>query len=127
MKPTLVAGDRLFVNVNHYKNSKPQRGDIVVFKFPIDKKRDYLKRIVGLPNEEISIKENKVFINGKPLPEGYVIYEGEGLMENLKPVRIPERYIYAMGDNRNNSYDSRMFGTVPICRYSRKGKDNLLG
>jgi signal peptidase I len=114
MKPTLVTGDRLFVNLHYYLNNKPKRGDVIVFRFPKDKKKDYLKRIVGLPNEEIRINEGQVFINNKILKQNYVLFEGDLLEKNMDTLRVPSEHIFVMGDNRNNSYDSRMFGTVPI-------------
>ena len=114
MKPTLVTGDRLFVNFHYYLTNEPKRGDVVVFKFPKDKKKDYLKRIVGLPNEEIRINEGHVFINNTILEEDYALFEGDSLEKNMDTVHVPSEHIFVMGDNRNNSYDSRMFGTVPI-------------
>ena len=114
MKPTLVTGDRLFVNLDYYLTNEPKRGDVIVFKFPKDKKKDYIKRIIGLPNEEIRIKEGQVFINNIILEEDYVLFEGDSLEKNMDPLRIPSNDIFVMGDNRNHSFDSRMFGTVPI-------------
>jgi signal peptidase I len=114
MKPTLVTGDRLFVNLDYYLTNEPKRGDVIVFKFPKDKKKDYIKRIIGLPNEEIRINEGQVFINNTILEEDYVLFEGDSLEKNMDNLRIPSEDIFVMGDNRNHSYDSRMFGTVPI-------------
>ena len=114
MKPTLVTGDRLFVNLDYYLTNEPKRGDVIVFKFPKDKKKDYIKRIIGLPNEEIRINDGQVFINNTILEEDYVLFEGDSLEKNMDNLRIPSEDIFVMGDNRNHSYDSRMFGTVPI-------------
>ena len=114
MKPTLVAGDRIFVNLNYYLTNEPKRGDVIAFVFPEDKKKDFLKRIVGLPNEEIKISEGQVFINNTILEEDYALFEGDSLDKNMDNVQVPSEHIFVMGDNRNNSYDSRMFGTVPI-------------
>jgi len=114
MKPTLVTGDRIFADSHYYLTNEPKRGDVIVFKFPEDRKRDYLKRIVGLPNEEIRINEGKVFINNTILEEDYALFEGDSIEKNMDTVRVPSHHIFVMGDNRNHSYDSRMFGTVPI-------------
>jgi signal peptidase I (EC:3.4.21.89). Serine peptidase. MEROPS family S26A len=68
MKPTLLVGDFILVNKLVYRFSEPQRGDIVVFKYPIDPNIDFIKRIIALPGEEVEVRNNQVFINGKPLP-----------------------------------------------------------
>jgi len=114
MKPTLVTGDRIFVNLHYYLTNEPKRGDVIVFMFPEDEKKDFLKRIVGLPNEGIRISEGQVFINNTILEEDYALFEGDSLDKNMDNVQVPSDHIFVMGDNRNNSYDSRMFGPVPI-------------
>ena len=114
MKPALVAGDRIFVNLHYYHKNEPKRGDVVVFIFPEDKKKDFIKRIIGLPNEEIRIQDGQVFINNERLKEDYALFEGNLLNKNMDNVQVPGEHIFVMGDNRNNSYDSRMFGPVPI-------------
>ena len=114
MKPTLVTGDRIFVNLHYYLTNEPKRGDVIVFPFPENKKKDFLKRIVGLSNEEIRIQDGQVFINNKILEEDYALFEGDSLEKNMDTVLVPSGYIFVMGDNRNNSNDSRMFGPVPI-------------
>jgi len=68
MKPTLLVGDFILVNKLVYRFSEPKRGDIVVFKYPIDPNIDFIKRIVALPGEQVEVRNNQVFINGKPLP-----------------------------------------------------------
>jgi signal peptidase I len=146
MKPTLLVGDFILVNKLVYRFSEPRRGDIVVFKYPIEPKIDFIKRIVALPGEEVEVRNNQVFINGKPLPlievgreeENGVrkfIYE-EVLPEGIKhkvqfyedfpfskrdfgPVVVPPNHYFVMGDNRDNSEDSRYWGFLP--------KENVVG
>ncbi len=146
MKPTLLVGDFILVNKLVYKFSEPQRGDIVVFKYPIDPSIDFIKRIIALPGEEVEVRNNQVFINGKPLPlvevgkgeeNGIrkIIYE-EVLPEGKKhkiqvyedfpfsrrdfgPILVPPGHYFVMGDNRDNSEDSRYWGFLP--------KENIVG
>jgi signal peptidase I len=146
MKPTLLVGDFILVNKLVYRFSEPKRGDIVVFKYPIDPNIDFIKRIVALPGEEVEVRNNQVFINGKPLPlievgrgeeNGVrkVIYE-EVLPEGIKhkvqfyedfpfskrdfgPVVVPPNHYFVMGDNRDNSEDSRYWGFLP--------RENIVG
>jgi len=146
MKPTLLVGDFILVNKLVYGFSEPKRGDIVVFKYPIDPNIDFIKRIVALPGEEVEVRNNQVFINGKPLPlievgrgedNGVrkVIYE-EVLPEGIKhkvqfyedfpfskrdfgPVVVPPNHYFVMGDNRDNSEDSRYWGFLP--------RENIVG
>lgn len=146
MKPTLLVGDFILVNKLVYRFSEPQRGDIVVFKYPIDPNIDFIKRIVALPGEEVEVRNNQVFINGKPLPlievgrgeeNGVrkVIYEEvmpEGIKHKVQfyedfpfskrdfgPVVVPPNHYFVMGDNRDNSEDSRYWGFVP--------RENIVG
>ncbi|MFZ5596298.1 MAG: signal peptidase I [Bacillota bacterium] len=111
MEPTLKANDRIVVNMMGYKYREPRRGDIVVFKYPLNKNRDYVKRLIGMPGEEVEIKNSKVFINGKELKEDYL---PPGVQcRNYGPVTVPENNYLMLGDNRANSEDSRMWGTLP--------------
>lgn len=122
MEPTVKIGDRMFCNKFIYRFEEPQRGDIVVFKPPSKAeagKRLYLKRIIGVEGENIEIKNGKVYINGKSLKEPYIkeepYYEG---CEYCK-MKIPKGTVFAMGDNRNNSADSHIWGPL--------SKKNILG
>ena len=117
MIPTLLIGDHILVNKFIYWFEDPERGDIAVFKYPQDPKRDFIKRVVGLPGEKLEIRNKVVYINGEPLDEAYTIFT-----DNLKqsrvmsqrdtfgPVVIPENSYFMMGDNRDNSADSRFWG-----------------
>ncbi len=120
MLPTIRAGDRLLVDKITYKFKEIERGDIVVFKPPpsaiINKDEVFIKRVIALPGETISIKNGVVFINGAPLAEPYI---NEEPRKNFGPLTIPDNHIFVMGDNRNYSYDSRFWGPLPI--------DNLIG
>ncbi len=108
MENTIQPGDRVIGNRLAYLNSDPQRGDIVIFKYPVNEKEIYIKRVIGLSGETIEIKDAKVYINGNPQPlyEPYLkeewVVASDGLFLN-----IPEGYYFCMGDNRNNSADSR--------------------
>lgn len=104
---------KLFKDI-HFFETIPERGDIVVFEYPKDETRDFIKRVVGLPGDILEIKAQTVFINGKPLDEPYAIhrdpYREERALyprDNYGPVVIPERELFVMGDNRENSQDSR--------------------
>ena len=107
MEPTLLIGDRLWAK----KLPFYQRGDIVVFNPPDAPDLDYIKRVVGLPGEVVMVRGTKVYINGKNLPEQGPVWRGRGVRD-FGPFRIPEGHLFLMGDNRDNSRDSRYFGPV---------------
>ena len=110
MLPTLPEGGYFIVNRYVYRFKAPQRGDIVaLWPRPYDTEQ-YVKRIVGLENEEIRISEGKVYIDGRELPEPYSIGKS---YPDLGPLKIRENYYFVMGDNREESVDSRHFGPVP--------------
>jgi len=109
MKPALNDGDRIIIE----RNPKTlNRGDIVIFLYPEDPVKSYIKRIVGLPHETIDIREGKVFINGQPLPEPYVAPELDQAQRSLKAVTLAADSYFVMGDNRDNSSDSRFWGPL---------------
>ena len=93
-----------------YAFRAPRRGDIVVFRFPGDTSRDFVKRVVGVPGDTVEIRNGEVFVNGESLHEPYVI-NGDSSTE--RPVVVPEESYYVLGDNRRASQDSRDWGTVP--------------
>jgi signal peptidase I len=123
MMPTLKNGDRMVVNKIGYMVGKPHRFDIVVFHAPEQKK--YIKRVIGLPGDHLEYKNDQLYINGKEIPEPYLdqykslITEGsltdDFTLEDIAGVdKIPEGYIFVMGDNRRYSKDSRLIGLVAI-------------
>lgn len=108
MENTIMCGNRLFGNRLAYKFEKPKRGDIIIFKFPDDPtgKTNYIKRIIGLPGETVSIVEGIVYINGKRLEEDYL---KEKPTDSYGPYEVPENSYFVLGDNRNNSNDARFW------------------
>lgn len=119
MLPTLQIGDHILVNKFIYTFRPIQRGDIIVFKFPQDESRDFIKRVVGLPGERVEIRARQLFINGKPLQEPYAVHTAPGLSraaegEELGPITIPEGRLFMLGDNRDHSMDSRYWGLLDI-------------
>jgi signal peptidase I len=112
MLETLQIGDHVLVNKFIYTFSDPKRGDIIVFKYPEDQTRDFIKRIVGLPGETLEIKNRVVYINKEPLKEDYVKSSSSefSTSNNLSPRLIPPDSYFVMGDNRDNSMDSRVWG-----------------
>ncbi len=120
MLPTLQIGDHILVSKFIYWFSEPERGDIIVFKYPKDKKRDFIKRVVGLPGDTIEIKDQKVYINKKLLPEESYAYHYDPVIQrdefsprdNFGPLKIPDDSFFVMGDNRESSMDSRYLGTL---------------
>ena len=131
MLPTLQIGDHLLVSKFIYgiklpfsgkilvPLKSPKHGDVVVFKYPEDKSIDYIKRVIGIPGDTIAIKNKKVFINDKPIDDPHAFYmtrsilrSNESPRDNLRPITIPPGKVFVMGDNRDNSHDSRFWGFV---------------
>lgn len=104
METTVMAGDRIIINRLSYKFGEPQRGDIVTFIYPDDGETLYLKRIMGLPGETIEGKDGVIYIDGEPLKEDFTQEVSE---DDFGPYTVPEGCYFMMGDNRNNSWDSR--------------------
>lgn len=113
MLPTIKVGDRFLTDKIFFKFDGLQRGDIVVFSPPpaAHDNKPYVKRVVGLPGETISIKDGTVYVDGSPLLETYTLEKPE---VDYGPTIIPEDNIFVMGDNRNNSFDSRFWGALPM-------------
>ncbi|MDD3654234.1 MAG: signal peptidase I [Desulfotomaculaceae bacterium] len=113
MLPTLQVGDRLLIEKVSFRVSGIDRGDIIVFKAPPASRLDevLIKRVVGLPGDTVLIKKGTVYVNGNPQVEPYQL---EKPREDFKPFTVPENSVFVMGDNRNNSYDSRFWGVVPM-------------
>jgi signal peptidase I len=111
MQPTLYEGNFVIVNKLAYRLGDPGRGDIIVFYYPPDPAQEpYIKRVIGLPGDHIRIEAGKVFVNGSPLVEAYtVVMTNQGGEWN-----VPEDSLFVLGDNRNNSSDSRTWGMVPL-------------
>lgn len=111
MLPTIQVNDKIVVTNFSYWFDGPQRGDVVVFKYPLNTKKDYVKRCIGLPGETIEFRDSKLYVNGKLTPEPYL---PEGLtFRDFGPIEVPEGNYFMCGDNRNNSSDSRVWGFVP--------------
>jgi len=133
MVPTLLVGDHILVNKFMYgvkipllrktiiPVSDPKRGDIVVFIFPKDRSKDFIKRVIGVSGDKIEIKNKKIFINDKEYKDSYGIYSDNIIYpasiqtrDNFGPVTVPGKSIFVMGDNRDESLDSRFWGFVNL-------------
>jgi signal peptidase I len=130
MEDNILVGDHLIVNKFLYAPSRgalarllPQRrvrtGDVFVFKFPDDPRRDFVKRAIAMPGDLVEIRDKVVYVNQAPLAEPGVTHSDRsvyaaGRRDQFGPIRIPEGQIFALGDNRDSSNDSRFWGTVPI-------------
>jgi len=119
MVPQLHDGERLLVNKIVYYNIESvswghiNRGDIVVFWYPKEPDKSYVKRVIGLPGETVEVKNGRVFINGNELNEDYLDYEHNQSLPTWPAKKVDEHYYFVMGDNRDNSSDSRYWGLVP--------------
>ena len=111
MMPTLNISDRIITNKFIYNFTDIKRGDVVVFNPPIESKSPFVKRVIGLPNETISVNNGVVYIDNEPLEESYI---SAPPINNFSPYKIPDNNYFLMGDNRNSSNDSRFWGTVSI-------------
>ena len=139
MKPTLQIGDHILVSKFIYgvkipylntvllpiKN--PQRGDIVVFKYPLDPKKDFIKRVIGLPGDVVELRDKAVYINRQRLNHDVGVYSDSHIIagnlrprDNLGPITVPSGGLFVMGDNRDESFDSRFWGFVPLRDVSGK-------
>jgi len=133
MKPTLLVGDHLLVNKFIYgikipflrqtviPISKPERGNIVVFIYPLDRSKDFIKRVIGVAGDSIEIRDKTIYINGKVYRDAYGVYTDKLILpgavqprDNFGPVTVPDNHVFVMGDNRDQSYDSRFWGFVPL-------------
>ena len=133
MKNTLLIGDHILVNkfiygikvpftnkeLVHFKN--PKRGDIVVFQYPVDPTKDFIKRVIGVPGDTVEIKEKRVYVNNQLLDEPYTVHSDSRILpaaasprDNLAPFIVPPNDLFVMGDNRDESYDSRFWKFVDM-------------
>lgn len=133
MKDTLLIGDHILVNKFIYgvkapfikktmiSINDPQREDIIVFEFPEDPSKDFIKRVIGVPGDVIEIRNKKLFVNGASVNSSHDIYKDPKIYaartqprDNLGPITVPEGKLFVMGDNRDFSYDSRFWGFVDL-------------
>ena len=119
MMPTLQDRERLIVTKLVYFIHDPSPGDIIVFH--ATQERDYIKRVIGIGGDKLEMKNDQLYINDQPVDEPYLNEykkqaqsEGYLLTENFGPIEVPEGELFVMGDNRGNSKDSRMIGTIPL-------------
>jgi signal peptidase I len=130
MEPTLLIGDHLLVNkfiygitipftdkkIFEFKN--PKQNDVIVFKYPLEPKKDFIKRVIGTEGDKIEIKNKKIFINGELYKDNRGVYTDRNLVrgprDNLPTVTVPPNHLFVMGDNRDNSHDSRFWGFVNV-------------
>lgn len=129
MIPTLDVGDQILVYKLAFgirsplgdqywiRFHDPSRGDVVVFRYPKDETKDFIKRVIGLPGDHVAVRNKIVYINGKPLTEHYVQYIqpldfDQGVRDNMPDTVVPPGQFFVMGDNRDDSYDSRFWGFV---------------
>lgn len=119
METTIMAKDRLIGSRLSYRNSDPERGDIIIFKYPDDESILFIKRVIGLPGETVEIHDGNVYINGDILDEPYLTVRTEG---TYGPYEVPDGHFFMMGDNRNNSADSRYWTNTYLSREAVVGK-----
>ncbi len=118
MEPNFDNGQYLVVNEIGYRFESPERGDVIVFKFPLDPSQFYIKRVIGLPGETVAIKDGQVLINGEYLDESVYLPEGTFTPGEME-ITLEAGEYFVLGDNRNASSDSRQWGVLP--------EENIIG
>lgn len=129
MKDTLLVGDHLlatkfdyglrvpFTDITLYEGRPPERGEIIILKYPRDRSVNFIKRVVGIPGDVIEMRNKQFYRNGQPVHEDYIrITDPDNIIsprDTFGPFKVPEDCFFVMGDNRDNSLDSRFWGTVP--------------
>jgi len=133
MEPTLEIGDHILVNkfiygikipftsIRLFPLEKPKRGDVVVFIYPLDPGKDFIKRVVAVEGDTVQIINKKLIINGAEVPDPHAVYKDDTIFpaevqkrDNFGPVTVPKGCLFVLGDNRDRSLDSRFWGFVPI-------------
>lgn len=133
MEPTLEIGDHILVNkfiygikipftsTRLFPLEKPKRGDVVVFIYPLDPSKDFIKRVVAVEGDTVQIVNKKLIINGAEVPDPHAVYKDDTVFpaevqkrDNFGPVTVPKGCLFVLGDNRDRSLDSRFWGFVPI-------------
>jgi len=119
MLNTMLIGDFLLLNRLAYVFSEPERGDVVVFEYPLEPNKDFIKRVVGTPGDRLMLVDKVLYVNGEPTQEDYKLLNGQppipaelSTKDNFEEITVPEGKYFMMGDNRDNSYDSRFWGFV---------------
>lgn len=119
MIPTLMIGDHMLVDKKLYKHASSAAGDIVVFPYPKNPAQDFVKRIVGVPADTVEIRDKQLFINGSKYEEPYVVNLDERVFpadtnprDNVGPITVTDHSLFILGDNRDNSHDSRFWGFI---------------
>ncbi len=112
MQPNFATGQFVIVSRVNYMIGQPQRGDVVVFQYPLDTQQDYIKRLIGLPGDTVEIRDTQVYVNGVALNEPYINEPCTPLSCQDRTWTLGANQYFMMGDNRNHSSDSRVFGPV---------------
>ena len=142
MIPTLAIGDHILVNkfvygvrIPYFRNeifpvTSPRRGDVVVFIYPQDEEKDFIKRVVGVAGDVVEVRDKRLFVNGEPAADPYANLDSNeheraiAPRDNFGPFKVPDGKLFVMGDNRDHSYDSRFWGPVDLDKV--KGKAFLI-
>jgi signal peptidase I len=118
MEPALLVGDYFIADMRLYKNEKPKRGDVVIFEYPKDPSKDFIKRVIGVEGEKVEINGGRLYINDKEIGDSWGQVESKDKKTSMQtsdtfgPVLVPKDSVFVLGDNRDNSQDSRHWGFV---------------
>ena len=133
MEPTLEIGDHILVNkfiygvkvpftsLNLFPLKNPKRGDVIVFVYPLDPSKDFIKRVIGVEGDTVNLVSKKLYINGSEVPDPHAVYKEDSgyssevqKRDNFGPITVPKGSLFVLGDNRDRSLDSRFWGFVPL-------------